>query len=274
MSSIPMFIPNRNASTREAKPGIVYLVGAGPGDPDLLTVRAVRLLGQAEVVVYDHLVSQQVLDYIHPDAERIYVGKEKDRHTLPQDQINTLLVRLARQQRRVVRLKGGDPFIFGRGGEEVEELLEHGVRFEIVPGITAASGVSSYAGIPLTHRDHAQSCLFATGHLKDGSLDLDWEALVRPHQTAVIYMGLGALGDIAQQLIAHGAPAATPVALVEQGTTQRQRVVIGALDDIGAKAAAAGLKSPCIIIIGAVVTLHDKLAWFHPEQETAQPVAA
>lgn len=262
----------------------VFLVGAGPGDPELLTLRAARVLQCADVVVYDHLVSNGVLDFVAPHAQRIYVGKQTNCHTLPQQQINQLLVDLTRQfqgqpileqseidqakhklcgaQQIIVRLKGGDPFIFGRGGEEVEALAEQGIEFEVVPGITAASGVASYAGIPLTHRDFAQSCVFTTGHLKDGSLNLDWDALSRPHQTVVIYMGLQALPEITRQLLLHGAPENTPVALVEQGTSAQQRVLCGTLTTITDLCRALGLKSPSLIIIGQVVTLHRKLQWF------------
>jgi len=242
--------------------GRVYLVGAGPGDAELLTLRAVRLLASADVVVYDHLVSAEVLDFIGPQARRIYVGKERSHHTMVQEDINTLLVRLAFEGQQVVRLKGGDPFVFGRGGEELQELAAAGVGFEVVPGITAACGVSSYAGIPLTHRDHAQCCLFVTGHLKDGSTDLDWPALARPRQTVVIYMGLAALPEICRQLVTHGAPATLPAAVVQQGTTAAQRVVAATLADLPAQVAQAGLKSPCLIIVGEVVALREQLAWF------------
>lgn len=241
--------------------GTVYLVGAGPGDPELLTLRAARLLQQADTIVYDHLVGDGILDLARAEAERINVGKQKCRHTMPQEKINGLLVRLAREGKQVVRLKGGDPFIFGRGAEEAEVLYAADIQFEIVPGITAASGVSCYAGIPLTHRDYAQSCLFATGHLKDNSLNLDWENLARPRQTVVIYMGLGALPDISRELVAHGRAAATPAAVIEQGTTCNQRVIVGTLATIAALAAAEGCKSPCLIIVGEVVALHEKLRW-------------
>jgi uroporphyrin-III C-methyltransferase len=242
--------------------GRVFLVGAGPGDPDLLTLRAARLLAQADVVVYDHLVGEGVLELIGAQAEQIYVGKERSHHSMAQDDINALLVRQARLGRQVVRLKGGDPFVFGRGGEELQVLAAHGIAFEVVPGITAACGVASYAGIPLTHRDHAQSCLFVTGHLKDGSCNLDWPALARPRQTVVIYMGLGGLVDICAQLIAHGVAADMPAAVVQQGTTLDQRVVAATLTDLPARVSEAGLQSPCLIIVGEVVRLHEQLAWF------------
>lgn len=248
--------------------GIVYLVGAGPGDAELLTLKAARLLQEADVVVYDNLVSEGVVRLIHDAAEKIYVGKEMNRHTLPQDEINLLLVKLAKQGKKVVRLKGGDPFVFGRGGEELEVLVDQGVAFEVVPGITAASGVSSYAGIPLTHRDYAQSCVFTTGHLKDGTLDLDWTALARPSQTVVIYMGLGALAEIAKQLVVHGMPGTTPAAIVERGTTHRQQVIAGTLETLPDLARTAALKSPSLIIVGQVVALNRRLQWFKPPQTT------
>jgi uroporphyrin-III C-methyltransferase len=244
--------------------GRVYLVGAGPGDPELLTLRAVRLLRQAHVIVYDHLVSGAVLDFVSPTAERIYAGKRRNEHTMRQEQINALLVKLALEGKQVVRLKGGDPFIFGRGGEELQALTKHDIAFEVVPGVTAAAGVSSYAGIPLTHRDYAQSCLFVTGHLKDGSADLDWPSLVRPCQTVVIYMGLGGLPEICRQMMAHGASPDLPIAVVQDGTITTQKVVTGTLAGMPERVAQAGLKSPCLTIIGEVVKLHDALAWFKP----------
>lgn len=246
--------------------GEVYLVGGGPGDPDLLTFRALRLMQQCDVCVYDKLVSPEVMNLVRRDAELIYVGKARDQHTMPQEEINRLLANLAKQGKRVLRLKGGDPFVFGRGGEEIETLMEEGVPFQVVPGITAACGVSSYAGIPLTHRDYAQTCVFTTGHLKDGTLALDWPALTRPQQTVVIYMGLVGLEIICQQLIAHGLPNSTPAAIVQQGTTIRQKVISGDLSNLYQLAYTAALKPPCLIIIGEVVRLKDKLSWFEPNQ--------
>lgn len=241
--------------------GTVYLTGAGPGNPDLLTLRAAHLLGGADAVVYDHLVGDGILDLCRPEAERVYVGKEAGKHTLPQQEINALLVRLARQGKSVVRLKGGDPYIFGRGGEEVEDLVAAGIPFEVVPGVTAAAGMASYAGIPLTHRDHAQSCVFVTGHLKDGSLDLDWDALARPRQTVAIYMGVGSLAEICRQMVAHGLPATTPAALVRRATLPDQKVVAADLATLAERAAAAGIHPPALIVIGSVVSLRDRLAW-------------
>ena len=253
--------------------GTVHLVGAGPGDPELLTLRAARLLGQADVVVYDHLVGPEVLALIGQDAERIYVGKERSHHSMAQQDINTLLVQLARAGRQVVRLKGGDPFVFGRGGEELQVLAAEGVPFEVVPGITAACGVASYAGIPLTHRDCAQSCTFVTGHLKDGSCDLDWPALARPRQTVVIYMGLSGLATICAQLVAHGLTANWPAAVVAQGTLASQRVVCATLATLAEEVAREGLQSPCLTIVGEVVRLRDELAWFGM-QGALEPVVA
>lgn len=254
--------------------GRVYLVGAGPGDPDLLTVRAVRLLEQADVVVYDNLVSDGVLALASAHAQRIYAGKRRNEHTMRQEEINTLLVGLAQQGKRVIRLKGGDPFIFGRGGEEMLELAARGIAFEVVPGITAASGVASYAGIPLTHRDFAQTCLFVTGHLKDGSADLDWATLAQAHQTVVIYMGLYALSLICEQLMAHGAPATRPIALVQDGSLATQRVLTATLADLPQRAAQAGFESPSLIIVGEVVSLQAALNWFKPADPVQSEAAA
>ncbi|MEE7626854.1 siroheme synthase CysG [Methylobacter sp. Wu8] len=242
--------------------GEVYLIGAGPGAPDLLTFRALRLMQQADVIVYDRLVSPEILDLARRDAEKIYVGKQRQYHALPQESINTLLADLAKAGKRVVRLKGGDPFIFGRGGEEIETLMQQGINFQVVPGITAASGCATYAGIPLTHRDHAQSCTFVTGHLKNNSINLNWTQLAAPNQTIVIYMGLVGLEKICQSLIEHGSSKDLPVAIVQQGTTSNQRVITGTLETLPGKVAGQDIKPPTLIIIGTVVTLHDKLSWF------------
>ncbi len=245
--------------------GSVALVGAGPGDPGLLTLRAWALLQQAEVVVYDRLVARELIALLPESCQRIYVGKRCGHHSLPQEEINELLVRLARQQRRVVRLKGGDPFIFGRGAEELERLLEAGVDCQVVPGVTAASGCSTYAGIPLTHRDLAQSCTFVTGHLQnDGRLDLDWAGLARGKQTLVFYMGLGNLAEIAARLVEHGLASDTPAALVSQGTQAGQQVTRGALAELPALARRYQLKPPTLIVVGQVVALFAERAMAHP----------
>ena len=228
----------------------LYLVGAGPGDPDLLTLKAARILAAADVVVYDRLVGKGVLALIPPRAKRIYVGKESGEHSMPQEQISQLLVDLGRKGGIVVRLKGGDPFIFGRGGEEIEALAAEGLPFQVVPGVTAASGMAAYAGIPLTHRDHAQTCLFVTGHLKDGSLDLDWDALARPKQTVVIYMGIGGLDEICRQLIAHGLPGGTPAAVVRNATLDDQLVVQAQVATLATACQTAGIKPPALMCFG------------------------
>lgn len=241
--------------------GEVWLVGAGPGDPDLLTFRALRLMQNADVVLYDRLVSDSILNLCRRDAERIYVGKKRADHSVPQEQINQLLVDLASKGNKVLRLKGGDPFIFGRGGEEIDLLAQSNIRFQIVPGITAASGCATYAGIPLTHRDHAQSCLFVTGHLKNGTVDLNWEQLSIPKQTVVVYMGLIGLPTICEQLQKHGVDKHTPIALIERGTTPQQRVFTGTLDNICKVINESEVHAPTLIIIGSVVELRERLAW-------------
>jgi uroporphyrin-III C-methyltransferase/precorrin-2 dehydrogenase/sirohydrochlorin ferrochelatase len=242
--------------------GEVYLVGGGPGDPDLLTFRALRLMQQSDVVLYDRLVAPAIVALARKDADRIYVGKQSDQHAMSQDEINELLVKLANEGKRVLRLKGGDPFIFGRGGEEIDKLAEAGIPFQVVPGITAASGCASYAGIPLTHRDYAQSCVFITGHLKDGKLDLNWQALVQPGQTIAVYMGVGAVRVLCESLINNGMNATTPVAIIQQGTTIDQRTYTGLLSNIADLVEQQDIKPPSMMIIGDVVKLRDKLAWF------------
>lgn len=262
MSAAQSLLESALASETDAMPGEVYLVGAGPGDPDLLTFKALRLMQQAEVVLYDRLVSEPIMELVRRDADRIYVGKRRNEHALDQKDINQLLVKLAKEGKRVLRLKGGDPFIFGRGGEEIETLASEGVAFQVVPGITAASGCAAYAGIPLTHRDHAQSVRFVTGHLKVGGTPLPFAEMASNNQTLVFYMGLVELASICSQLIAAGKDPKTPAALVEKGTTPQQRVHIGDLTNLADLVAKNDVKAPTLLIIGTVVTLHQQLAWF------------
>lgn len=257
-------------TTEEFKTGEVYLIGGGPGDPDLLTFKAIRLMQQADIVLYDRLVSKPVLNLVRRDATRIYVGKTAGDHPVTQENINQKMVDYALEGNRVVRLKGGDPFIFGRGGEELETLAEQGIPFQVVPGITAASGCASYAGIPLTHRDHAQSVRFIAGHHRSGKLDLNWNELAQPNQTLVFYMGLNGLETICEQLKAHGLDANMPVALVEKGTSDKQRVFTGNLDTLPSIVRKAEAKAPTLIIVGTVVSLHDKLAWFNQNSQSDQ----
>jgi uroporphyrin-III C-methyltransferase/precorrin-2 dehydrogenase/sirohydrochlorin ferrochelatase len=240
----------------------VYLVGTGPGDPDLLTFRALRLMQQADVVLYDRLIGDGILNLVRRDARRIYVGKMKEDHTVAQEDISEMLVRLAREGKRVLRLKGGDPFVFGRGGEEISTLAENGVAFQVIPGVTAANGCSTYAGIPLTHRDHAQGYVVVTGHEKDGELNLNWDSLLQPRQTVVIYMGLTSLATITEGFLKHGADPTTPAAVIENGTREGQRVITGTLESLAERSAEAVIESPALIIIGSVVTLRNQLSWF------------
>ncbi len=259
------------ASTDPAGPmGEVYLVGGGPGDPDLLTFRALRLMQQADVVVYDRLVAKAILEMTRRDAERIYVGKEANNHAMRQEDINELLAKLAKEGKRVVRLKGGDPFIFGRGGEEIDTLAEQGIPFQVVPAVTAASGCAAYAGIPLTHRDYAQSVTFVTGHLKDGTINLNWEHLAQANQTVVFYMGLRGMPIISKELIKRGVSPDMPVALVQQGTTEKQRVFTGTLSNIQELIEREQPKPPTLIIVGEVVNLQEKLSWYQAPKDGDQ----
>ena len=245
-----------------AASGEVYLVGAGPGDPDLLTFKALRLMQKADVVLYDRLVAEPILELARRDADRVYVGKARSNHSVPQQDINQLLVKYALEGKKVLRLKGGDPFIFGRGGEEIEELAQHKIPFQVVPGITAASGCASYAGIPLTHRDYAQSVRFVTGHLKNGTTELPWNELVHQNQTLVFYMGLVGLPIICSKLIEHGRQATTPIALIQQGTTRDQKVLVSTLKEMPALVQKTEVRAPTLLIVGEVVLLREKLAWF------------
>lgn len=240
--------------------GFVSLVGAGPGDPDLLTVKGLKVIQAADVVVYDRLVSNDILALADCSAEMIYVGKKLDFHCVPQEQINQILVQKALEGKRVVRLKGGDSFIFGRGGEELEELAKVGIKYEVVPGITAAAGATAYAGIPLTHRDHAQSVQFITGHVQKDGRDIEWQSLAHSNTTLVFYMGLKQSGHICDKLITHGLDASTPCAIIENGTRDDQRVLTGSLAQL--PELANGAKSPALIVIGSVTSLSEKLQWF------------
>jgi uroporphyrin-III C-methyltransferase/precorrin-2 dehydrogenase/sirohydrochlorin ferrochelatase len=251
------------ASTAPRSAGEVTLVGAGPGDPELLTLKALRALQDADVIFHDRLVPEGLLDMARRDAARISVGKAAGGIGSTQEEINALLIEHARQGKRVVRLKGGDPFIFGRGGEELEALARAQISFSVIPGVTAAAGCAAYAGIPLTHRDYAHSVTFVTGHADDEGREPDWRALAKPGLTAVFYMGLARVEQIAAQLRAHGAAASTPAAVIAQGTLQDQRVVTGTLATIAAVAAASSIQSPALLIVGEVVSLHASLAWFN-----------
>lgn len=250
-------------SGQEGMQGEVYLVGSGPGDPDLLTFRALRLMQQADVVLHDRLIPDGILNLVRRDAERVYVGKKPGDHTMRQEEISQMLITLSKQGKRVLRLKSGDPFVFGRGGEEIEALAQEGISFQVVPGVSAANGCAAYAGIPLTHRDHAHSCVFVTGHMKDGSIDLNWQQLVQPGQTLVVYMGLTSLPELTAKLIEHGADPDTPSAIVDNGTREGQLVVDGTLNDIADKGVKAKLGGPAVIIVGSVVKLREKLSWFN-----------
>ena len=245
-----------------ARVGEIYLVGAGPGDPDLLTIKALRLMQQADVVVYDRLVSDSIHRLLRPGIEKIYAGKQPTQHAMSQQEINRLLIELAKQGKKVLRLKGGDPFIFGRGGEEIESLVEEGIPFQIVPGITAALGCAAYSGIPLTHRDYAQSCIFVTGHRKNGTVNLNWNLLTQTNQTLIFYMGLLGLEHICASLIEHNMPPDTPIALIMHGTLADQKVVVSDLSNIVAAVQDEEIKPPTLLIVGKVVGLYNKLQWY------------
>ena len=243
--------------------GEVFLVGAGPGDPELLTLRALHLIQKADVCIYDNLVSKEILELVRRDAHMIYAGKLRNNHTIEQKEINQLLVNYAKKGLRVLRLKGGDPFMFGRGGEEISELMTQKIKFQVVPGITAASGVSAYAGIPLTHRDYSQSCIFITGHEKNGKLNINWSNLIHENQTIVIYMGLNSLPIIVQNLIDSGMRKNMPIALVQEGTTEKQKVMVSTISRVISKTLKSDIQSPVIIIIGEVVKLRKTIKWFN-----------
>ena len=250
-------------SLRNKNSGEVFLVGAGPGDPELLTLRALHLIQKADVCIYDNLVSKDILELVRRDAQMIYAGKLRNNHTIEQKEINKLLVNYAKKGLRVLRLKGGDPFMFGRGGEEISELMAKKIKFQVVPGITAATGVSAYAGIPLTHRDYSQSCIFITGHEKNGELNINWNNLINENQTIVIYMGLNSLPSIVQNLIDYGMRKNMPIAVVQEGTTENQKVVVSTISRVNAKILKTDIQSPVIIIIGEVVKLRKTIKWFN-----------
>jgi len=254
---------NSMLDSMKDKTGEVYLVGAGPGERDLLTIRALHLMQKCDVCIYDNLVSDEVVELVRRDADMIFAGKKRDQHTFSQEMINDYLVKYAKKGKKVLRLKGGDPFIFGRGGEEIESLMSHKINFQVVPGISAANGVAAYAGIPLTHRDYAQSCLFLTGHFKDGKIDFDWPKLITDKQTVVIYMGLLSLPDFIKQLVEHGQKKTMPIAVIERGTTDSQKVIQGNIGNIINKITRSKIKSPALIIIGEVVKLRSQLKWFN-----------
>ena len=250
-------------SLRNKNSGEVFLVGAGPGDPELLTLRSLHLIQKADVCIYDNLVSKDILELVRRDAQMIYAGKLRNNHTIEQKEINKLLVNYAKKGLRVLRLKGGDPFMFGRGGEEISELMAKKIKFQVVPGITAATGVAAYAGIPLTHRDYSQSCIFITGHEKNGELNINWNNLINENQTIVIYMGLNSLPSIVQNLIDYGMRKNMPIAVVQEGTTENQKVVVSTISRVNAKILKTDIQSPAIIIIGEVVKLRKTIKWFN-----------
>lgn len=270
MSTEVMTHSPSNTPSNIAERGFVSLVGAGPGDPDLLTVKALRLIQQATVIVYDRLVSQEIMALVNSEAEQVFVGKKAGHHCVPQDQINQILVDKALQGHNVVRLKGGDPFIFGRGGEELEALLPFDIAFEVVPGITAAAGCAAYSGIPLTHRDHAQSVQFITGHLQANGEEINWACLAQSNHTLVFYMGLQQSGEIQNQLLKHGIDEKTSFAIVENGTQSKQRVITGQLTELSTKATTA--QSPALIIVGSVTQLHQQLSWFETQKNSVTSI--